>query len=241
MTVAQDLADPFADLRPVSLPGGGSLADWAHATLKDLILRNQLRPGFRAMEAGLADRLGISRTPMREALLRLQADGLVELTPRRGVRVLPLSAGDLREIYQLLCCLEATAAELAAGRGLDTSLPEIAALRDTNAAMDRALAAGNLEDWAQLDDRFHRGLVALSGNGRLQRVAASVWVQSHRARMLTMPFRPRPVHSCDEHRAVLEAILRGDGRVAFELHNAHRRRGMALILGLIETHKLAHL
>lgn len=233
-------SDPFECLR-LQPPEGGSRVDWAYGVLKDLILRNRLAPGYRALEAGLAERLGISRTPMRETLLRLQADGLVELTPRRGVRVLPISAADLREIYQLLCCLEATAAELAAGRGLNEGSPEIVALNAANDALHAALQAGDLDSWAQMDERFHRLLVEHCGNARLKRVVRSIWDQSHRARMLTMSYRPRPVRSHEEHRAVVEAIVRGDARIAWEIHSAHRRRGMELILGLIAEHRLDHL
>jgi len=237
-TPAADLLDTL-DIPPQ--PAGGSLVDRAYGAMKDLILRNRLPPGYQALEAELADRFAISRTPMREALLRLQADGLVELTPRRGVRVLPISAQDLAEIYQLLICLEATAAELMAARGLGPGSDEIVELTDVNGRMRQALEADDLDLWAQMDETFHRLLVDHCGNGRLKRLVGTVWDQSHRARMLTMTYRPRPVHSYNEHRAVVEAILRGDGRVAYEVHSAHRRRAMKLFLDLMDTHQLGHL
>lgn len=232
------------DLRDLALgrpANGESLVEWAYGALKDLILRGCLPPGFRALEMELTQHFMISRTPMREALLRLQADGLVELTPRRGVRVLPLSAADVREIYQLLICLEGTAAELVALRGLDSASPEVIELTDANERMRAALDADDLSLWACMDERFHRLLIDHCGNGRLKRLVETVWDQSHRARMLTMSYRPRPVHSFDEHRAVIEAIVRGDSRVANEIHSAHRRRAMKLFLTLIETHQLGNL
>ena len=95
-----------------------SQVDKAYGELKADILANRLPPGFQAPEPEFATRLGMSRTPVREALLRLQSDGLVELVPRRGARVLPISVDDMREIYQLLISLESDAAYELAARGL---------------------------------------------------------------------------------------------------------------------------
>lgn len=220
---------------------GRLLADQAYETLRDLILRNQLPPGHQALETELAEQLAMSRTPVREALVRLQRNGLIELTPRHGLRVLPISPVDLREIYQLLCCLEATAAELMAGLGLALDSPEIKELESANQAMRDALDAGDLMGWASIDELFHRLLVEGCGNRRLQVLVEAIWDQAHRARMLTMPYRPLPRGSLDEHRAVIEAIARGDTRVAYEIHFAHRRRGMNLILGIIEKHQIGFL
>jgi DNA-binding GntR family transcriptional regulator len=222
-------------------PSRGSLAEHAYRQLKEGILDNTYPPGFTATEAEVAARLAMSRTPLREALLRLQAEGLIEVTPRHGLHVLPLYPADLREIYELLGCLEATAAEMLAKRRLPAESIEFRDLEDINERMRLALEQGDRHEWAAMDERFHRRLVEQCGNERIRRVVFNVWDQSHRARMLAAPLRPIPTESYKEHRAVLEAAKRGDDRVAYELHRAHRHRGMVEILGLLERHQVGHL
>jgi DNA-binding GntR family transcriptional regulator len=219
----------------------GSLAEQAYFQLKDGILNNTYPPGFTATEGELAAQLAMSRTPLREALLRLQAEALIEVTPRHGLRVLPLYPADVREIYELLGCLEATAAEMLAKRRLPADSIEFRDLEDINERMRLALEQGDRRAWAAMDERFHRRLVEQCGNERIRRVVFNVWDQSHRARMLAAPLRPIPTESYKEHRAVLEAAKRGDDRVAYELHRAHRHRGLVEILGLLERHQFGHL
>src|SRR5436190_6022784 len=90
--------------------------DRAYAELRGRILRNEMPIGRLFLEQELADQLRMSRTPVRETLIRLEQDGLVEVRPRHGMRVRPVSADDVREIYEILTCLEATAAGLLAAR-----------------------------------------------------------------------------------------------------------------------------
>jgi DNA-binding GntR family transcriptional regulator len=218
-----------------------SLVDQAYRELKRRVLSDEYHPGFQATELEIAGQLAMSRTPVREALLKLQNDGLVALTPRHGFRVLPIYPADLRDIYQLLCCLESTAAELLAGRQLASDAPEFLEMEAVNNALEQAVAKDDLDAFARLDDRFHQLLVVNSGNERLARIVMSISDQQRRARYMTLRMRPRPAESSAEHRAVLEAIRRGDGRTASELHRAHRRRTMNLILGLIEHYRLGQL
>ena len=242
-TVTSADAATSAHHRPISAGRTlrSSLTERAYRQLKEGILHNEYPPGFTATEAEIAGQLAMSRTPLREALLRLQSEGLVEVTPRRGLRVLPLYPADMREIYELLCCLEAAAAEMLAKRRLPEDSIELRELEEINERMGAALELGDLNTWAAMDERFHRRLVEHCGNGRICRVVFNVWDQSHRARILTAPLRPTPTDSYKEHRAVLEAIKRGDDRVAYELHRAHRYRGMTEILSLLEQHQFGHL
>ncbi len=227
-----------------ALPQRGSrrsLAEDAYLRLKEDILHNVFPPEFQATEVEMANRLAMSRTPMREALMRLQSEGLIEVTPRRGLRVLPIYPADLREIYELLCSLEATAAELFAKRRLPENAPEFREMEETNEQMKAALERGDRLGWAEMDEKFHRLIVEHCGNNRIRRVILNVWDQSHRARIFTAPLRPAPTESYKEHRSVMEAIKRGDDRVAYEIHWAHRHRGMVLILKLLEEHEVGHL
>ena len=91
-----------------------SLSEQAYRQLRSRIVANVWPPGHQALEQAIALELGMSRTPVREALIRLQKEGLVEVVPRHGMRVLPVSANDMREIYEILTALESMAAELTA-------------------------------------------------------------------------------------------------------------------------------
>jgi len=102
--------------------------------------------------------------------------------------------------------------------------------------MERALEASNLKAWAVADEAFHRDLAVRCGNRRLSDMIMTVWDQSHRARMFTLSLRPLPVQSTREHRAILDAILAGEPSAARELYRAHRRRGGAELMSIIEMH-----
>jgi DNA-binding GntR family transcriptional regulator len=220
------------------LPRTPTAAEAAYHRLRALILDNHLPPGAQRLEAELAIELGMSRTPVREAMLRLQQDGLVEVTPRHGMRVAPISPADMRDIYDVLESLEPKAAELLARRGLGAELAPLAAACD---AMEAAIAAGDRAAWAAADEAFHRGLAELCGNRRLAAMAMQVWDQSHRARMFTLAMRPLPERSTAEHRATLEAIRAGDADGAREIYRRHRQRGGAELIALIERSGLAWL
>ncbi len=211
----------------------------AYQALRTRILDNLWAPGFQALEQALALELGMSRTPVREALIRLQNEGLVEVIPRHGMRVLPVSPGDMREIYQILTSLEAMAAELVAARR--PSAKEVAPLDAASQEMEAAVKRGDLEAWAQADERFHRALIELCGNKLLAATVFNFWDRAHRARMFTLRLRPPPVHSTREHRAVVKAIRAGDAVAARELHRAHRERGSRELTTILERYKLAQL
>lgn len=199
-----------------------SLAEEAYAAIKAEIVTNRLPPGAQRLEEELAIQLGMSRTPVREAIIRLEREGLVDIVPRRGVRVRPLTKRDVREITEVLTCLETQAAERLAGRRLAPH--EIARLEQAIADMDAALEADDTDAWAQADYGFHRSLIELCGNRHLEEIGLNFLDKAHRFRLLTMPYRARPVYSNVNHAAVVEAIRRGDAQTAVDIHRAHKRR-----------------
>jgi DNA-binding GntR family transcriptional regulator len=231
-----DLVQALPETRERGRP---SLADGAYQQIKRRILNNERPPGSQVLEPELAAELGMSRTPIREALVRLAKEGLIELLPRRGMRVLPVSPADMREIWQVISSLEATAAELMAARKLPPDAPELAELEQANADMIDALARDDLDGWAAADERFHAALLNRCGNRRLARIAFNVWDQAHRARMITLRLRPKPVDSAADHRAVAHAIRQHNPELARELHRAHRLRAMNTLMGVLETYRLA--
>ena len=115
------------------------------------IFSGELAAGSDHLESELAGLLDMSRTPVREAVLTLESQGLLELRPRKGVRILPLSPEDMAEIYNVLTELESHAAERAAASGYDET--ELAPLAQAIDDMDAAIAATDLDAWAAADDR----------------------------------------------------------------------------------------
>ncbi len=216
-----------------------SNAQRAVLELRSLIFSGELAAGSDHLETELADRLGMSRTPVREAALLLESQGLLEMRPRKGVRILPVSAEDMREIYDILTELESLAAERAAAVGYTRE--ELSALNAAIHDMDEAIASERLEDWAEADDRFHAELVRLGGNSRVQMIVAMMSDQVRRAKASTLFIRPLPVQSNEDHRAVYRAILRGDPETARRIHRAHRQQAREILTGLLEKHRLKNL
>lgn len=216
-----------------------SLVDLAYEQLKKRILDNQYYPGYQALENDVAEDLGMSRTPVREALIQLKHEGLVELIPRRGMRIVPVVAEDMKEIYDVLTSLESMAAELLARRHPDAATlePMKAATRD----MEAALKVDDLDAWAAADERFHRALIDLCGNKRLANMANTVRDQGHRARMVTLRLRAKPSASADEHERVLEAIETGDWKTARDVHYEHRKRASVELTQILEKYRLPQL
>jgi len=204
----------------------------AFREIRARILSGALPAGALVLEGEMALALGLSRTPVREAMVRLADEGLVELRPRHGMRVKPLSAADMRAVYEVLTELEAAAARRCAERGLDDA--SLGVLEDAVAAMDAALARDDLDAWAAADAEFHRRLTEASGNAMLAGVVASFADKAHRWRMATLRLRPRPTASNDDHRAVVAAIRARDPARAEAIHRAHRARAGEMLAALLD-------
>ncbi len=214
----------------------GSYSEVAYAQIKEQILNNKLPAGFQATEQAISENLNMSRTPLREALIRLEKEGLVELRPRHGMRVLPISVGDMKEIYEVLTALEATAAGLVASKGLDDD--SLRLLDKAVEDMDRALSADELEAWAQADKRFHGLLVEFCGNTRIKSLVDTYMDQSHRCRLLTLKLRPKPMKSNRDHEAVVKAIRKGDAEGAMRIHRDHRQKSGEMLVALLSEYGL---
>lgn len=218
-----------------------SLVDEAYRALKLAIRDNVFPPGYQGSEQEMAVRLGMSRTPVHEAIIRLQEDGLVRVLSKRGVLVCPLSPEDMREIYDVIIAIESMAAELLAALP-DAQRAIVAdALEEATAEMEKALLRSDAKAWAAADDSFHRILVARCGNSRLHRMAQTVTDQAHRARMLTLRLRSKPVGSAAAHRRIIAAIREGDLNNAHLCAREHRVAARDELLPLIVDVGLNHL
>lgn len=208
----------------------------AYQEIRRKILENEMPPGFQITEQELALSLEVSRTPTREALLRLEVEGLVEIWPRHGMRVKRVSIDDVREIYEILTALESTAAGLAAMRKPPPA--ELTEMRSCTDMMDKALRKNNLKEWAIADEQFHRLLARASGNTRFVEIVDTYFGQSHRLRMMTLSLRPKPSGSNRDHDAVLKAIDKGDAEAAVRIHREHRMHSAKMMIALLTTHGL---
>ena len=215
--------------------GAVSNVDRALSALRKMIFSGELTPGSDHLETELAERLGMSRTPVREAALMLQSQGLVEVRPRRGLRVLPVSVQDMRDIYDILTELESLAAARAAQAGY--SRADLATLAGAIRDMDAALDDDDLRAWAEADDRFHRELVRLGGNARLAMIVSVMRDQVRRARATTLFIRPKPSKSNADHRRVYQAIAERNASHAHDTHHAHRRAARDMLVALLEKHQ----
>jgi DNA-binding GntR family transcriptional regulator len=204
-------------------PARRNTTELAYRELRRRIIESELTPGSYLLEQELGLMLGFSRTPIREAALRLQGEGLVQIVPRHGIRIVPTSISDIKHIYQVLMSLESTAAGLVAARK-DVDLTPLVHACD---AMTDALERGDMLAWAEADEVFHETLVALSGNARLRGIVMNCRDQVHRVRRFTQMVKPhpQPSKSIQEHYAIIEAMRCGDAAKASGLYRAHRERG----------------
>jgi DNA-binding GntR family transcriptional regulator len=211
-----------------------SLVDDAYVALKDAVRQGVLPPGYQGSEQEIADKLNMSRTPVHEAIIRLQSEGLVKVLPKRGVLICSISPDDMREISDVIIACESMAAELLAGLPESERRVKADALDALNASMSFALQKNDLVAWAKADDEFHRLLVASCGNGRIARIAETIMDQSHRARMLTLKWRPIPTKSVEEHQQIVDAIRKGLKVQAHSKARDHRAHARDLLLPLLE-------
>lgn len=232
VTLRRDAAAP---------PAKASLVENAYDALKSAIRDNVFPPGYQGSEQEIATQLGMSRTPVHEAVIRLQEEGLLRVLPRRGVLVAAISPDDMREIYEVIIALECVSAELIAAMPSERRTPIAEELAAVNTAMETALADDKLVAWAEADGRFHQLLVERSGNRRLARMFHTIMDQSHRARMLTLRLRPKPAGSVRDHAAILRAIRKGDAETAREQTKAHRVRARDQLLPLLRQLGMNHL
>lgn len=217
---------------------GKSSTQVAIEIIKKLILENKLPAGSSHLESELAKRLGMSRTPIREATLILEAQGLLEVKPRRGVKILALSTEDMTEIYQILTELEGLSAELAAKKELTDE--DFATAEHAIANMDKALELDEREAWAIADEVFHNELIRLGGNSRIANIVEMYNDQVRRVRALTLYLRPSPTKSNDDHRNVLQAIRARDPERARSLHTAHRVQAGKILTDLLRKFGFHH-
>ena len=218
-----------------------SLVDDAYEAMRTAIRDASFAPGYQASEQEIALRLGMSRTPVHEAAIRLQEDGLVRVLPRKGILILALAPDDLREIYDVVIAIEGRAAELIAAQSKEERAAAGQALDAHTDAMAEAHARDDLPAWGESDGAFHAALIEHARNGRMSRIIQTVNDQSHRARMLTLNLRRGLDASIAEHRQIAKAIQEGKAADALKAARQHRIRAREELLPLLKSYGLKHL
>jgi DNA-binding GntR family transcriptional regulator len=206
--------------RALRVPRTG-LHEQAANRLRTLIVRGDLAPGEPLLEVGLSQALGISRTPLREALKQLAAEGLVELRLNRGAVVAPLRLDELAELFEAVSGIERCAAELAAIRMTAQDVDRLEALQ---ARIERHHDRGELRDYFEINQQIHSMIVGFARNGVLKASHEALLARAERARFFALAADGRWDESVREHRQVLAALKARDAAQAGQLLAQHVRR-----------------
>ncbi len=199
-------------------PEARSLAERATLAIRELIVTLELAPGSVVSERELMDRLGLGRTPVREALRTLAGERLIDVFPRRGMFVAAVDAGDLASISEVRGALEGTAARLAAERATPADREALGALV---AELDAVANRGDERRLIDLDRRIHRQVAVCAHNPFLEATLAEYYTLALRIWFLALDRVGRLGYAVEEHRVLLEAIVAGDGDRADSLMRTH--------------------
>ncbi|MDD2401666.1 MAG: GntR family transcriptional regulator [Clostridia bacterium] len=194
------------------------LGDMVYESLRDAIVSQVLAPGERLMETELAEEMGVSRTPVREAIRKLELEGYIVMLPRKGAYVSGLSIKDINDVFEVRGALEALASGLAAAR----------ATQDEIEQMERDLVAeaahfetSDLLKTIEVDVKFHEMIYSASRNTRLQGLIKDLRDQVQRFRTTTLAVPGRMKFALEEHKMIVEAIASGDIQGAKDAAREH--------------------
>jgi GntR family transcriptional regulator, rspAB operon transcriptional repressor len=211
-----------AGLRPVSLPPlsryRGSLAARVYLSLREAILTLAVRPGEPLRKPDICAALGVSRSPVADAVVRLQAEGLVDVVAKAGTYVARFSMDEIREGAFLREAIELHAV----ARLAETVTPsQVSALKAALRRQDALVAHGDIAGFYEEDAAMHAQILGFTGFRRLAVVADSAWVHVNRARRLLLPMPGRVAETLEEHRSIVDAIAAGDAPAATEATRHH--------------------
>ena len=194
------------------------LRDVVFKTLRENILHGELKLVERRSEVTLAEQLGVSRTPIREAIHKLEQEGLVHMIPRRGAQVASISENNVHDVLEVRMALESLAARLAVER---ITPQEKVALRQAEAEFASCIDSTNLAMIAQKDEAFHDVIYQATKNQKLQFVINNLREQMYRFRLEYIKDETTRKLLVEEHRRIADSIFRGDADVAMgeaEIH-----------------------
>lgn len=205
-------------LTKINLDNYKPLRDVVFENLRTAILEGNLKAGQRLMEVQLAEQLGVSRTPIREAIRKLELEGLVVMLPRKGAYVANMSFKDLIDVLEIRASLEGLAASLATERLREE---DIAELERVAKEFETSVREANIDNVLKKDVEFHEKIFLMANNKKLYQLITSLWEQVHRFRVTYVSNYDASLSLVDEHNRILEAIKSGDCELAKKYATEH--------------------
>ncbi len=202
------------DINEAFLP----LRDTVFRQLRMKILHGELKPGERLMEVSLSEKLGVSRTPVREAIRMLEQEGLAVILPRRGAHVASIENKQLEDMLEVRRTLETFTVNLACSRITKAQVDE---LRDINAKFAEAIETGDPVTIADTDFQFHGNIALASGNKKIVEILTHLREQLFRYKYEYLKNADNPRHLIEEHEAILQAFEMGENDKAVEIIRLH--------------------
>jgi len=205
-------------LTKLNLDNYKPLRDVVFENLRTAILEGNLKAGKRLMEVQLAEQLGVSRTPIREAIRKLELEGLVVMLPRKGAYVANMSFKDLIDVLEIRASLEGLAASLASERLRDEDIVE---LERVAKEFEKSVREADIDTVLKKDVEFHEKIFLMANNKKLYHLITSLWEQVHRFRVTYVSNYEASLSLVDEHNRILEAIKSGDSELAKKYATEH--------------------
>ncbi len=202
--------------------------------LRQAILQGELQPGERLMEIQLANQLGVSRTPIREAIRKLELEGLVSMKPRRGAEVASITIKDMQDVLEVRGTLEELAVELCCAKEDDSWIEE---LKNANKVFEAAVKSGELLIIADADVNFHDIIYKATGNRRLIQIVNNLREQIYRYRLEYIKNEEARKELIEEHEKIIGYISRKDKDGAKEAMRKHIANQEKDIAGAIKRHE----
>lgn len=209
----------------------------AYTEIRRRILDGEMQAGEQYLEQELAALLDMSRTPVREAMIRLAEERLVEVRPRHGIRILPVTADDIREIYELLAEIQVFAVRRIAERGLSNN--DYAAMTEAVAAMETAQKDGDVKRWAVAERGFHDRLLSAAGNNKALTLCRMLVDQSQQARMQALSKNLAWSEITSGHAEVIDAMRRQNPEEAQRLKRRQLTQTANRIFALLRERETA--
>ena len=221
-------------LAPIKLDSYQPLREVVCESLREAIRTGILKPGERIMEIQLAEELGVSRTPVREAIRKLELEGYVVMMPRRGTYVANMSIRDINEIFEIRTALESLSNGLAADHITDEELEHLQRLL---VMIGGYIKEGNMEKIVETDIEFHDTMYHAARNNRLVGIISNLRDQLTRFRTLSMSYPGRLEATLEEHRLIVEAIAQGDRKAASRAAERHMKKKKKTLLQAMDAMK----
>ena len=226
MSMVEDLQLVIADNIP--------LRDAVFETLREAILKGVLSPGQHLMEMQLAYQLGVSRTPVREAIRMLELEGLVNMVPRKGARVAAISEKSLCDVLEVRRALEELSVRLACTR---MERDDLEKLDSINQQFIRACQGDDVVQIARIDESFHAVIYEAADNAKLLQLLNQMQNQMYRYRIEYIKLKERRQILVEEHKKIIHSLARRDADAAAEAINTHIAHQEQYVMSVIQSNK----